>query len=81
VTQVAPDFQAILLLSNPLCNQLKKIFPRKFLAQIFRGKKNQESERKNSLRPGRKNFLRALKDKIWIWSSEKIFFFENNRRK
>jgi hypothetical protein len=35
VTQVAPDFQAILLLRNALCNQLKKIFPKKFLARFF----------------------------------------------
>jgi len=39
VTQVAPDFQAILLLHNPLFNQLKKIFPEKFLARISRPKK------------------------------------------
>jgi hypothetical protein len=38
VTQVAPDFQAILLLRTALRIQLKNIFPKKILARIFGGK-------------------------------------------
>src|SRR5216683_7447044 len=48
VTQVAPDFQAILLLRSPLCNQLKKIFLKNFLARIFpRQERIWNLERKN----------------------------------